>query len=238
MSTEKTPLTAEQVAEFLENHPHFFQDRDDLLEKLIIPHHSGSATSLLERQLHLFRDKSTDLGQRLSSLLDTARLNDRLFEKTKKAVLDLLSSQNLEDIVSNLKLCLQQDFEVDICTFTLFGEDEILKNCVNARILDTHSIQTANRLFKGKRALVGRLSNTELNFIFGQHGQDVASAAATCLVHHQAIGILGLGSRDPNHFRHSLGTLFLSFLGDVLSLLLPRYLPAGHPAALAAQHRP
>ena len=237
MSIDKPSLTEEQVAQFLEQNPKFFEGRDALLEKLVIPHASGKATSLLERQMHLYRDKSTDLGQRLSSLLDTARLNDRLFEKTKKAVLDLLASQNLDDIVANLKQCLQEDFDVDICTFTLFGEDDIL-NCVNARILDTHSIQTANRLFKGKRALVGRLSHTELNFIFGKHGQEVASAAATCLVHHQAIGILALGSRDPNHFRHSLGTLFLSFLGDVLSLLLPRFLPAGHPAALTAQYRP
>jgi uncharacterized protein YigA (DUF484 family) len=36
-------------------------------------------------------------------------------------------------------------------------------------------------------------------------------------------GVLAIGSRDPQHYKSSVGTLFLSYIADVLSRLLPRF---------------
>ncbi len=37
------------------------------------------------------------------------------------------------------------------------------------------------------------------------------------------IGVLAIGSPDPQHYRSSLGTLFLSHVAEVLARVLPRF---------------
>ena len=44
---------AEQVAEFLNSHPDFFDDQAELLSQLRLPHPSGTAVSLIERQIQV-----------------------------------------------------------------------------------------------------------------------------------------------------------------------------------------
>ena len=45
-------LTREAVADYLRNNPDFFIDQDELLRSLTLPHDSGRAISLVERQVH------------------------------------------------------------------------------------------------------------------------------------------------------------------------------------------
>jgi uncharacterized protein len=36
-------------------------------------------------------------------------------------------------------------------------------------------------------------------------------------------GVLAIGSPDPQHYKSSLGTLFLNYVAEVLSRVLPRF---------------
>jgi uncharacterized protein YigA (DUF484 family) len=74
--------TREQVVEYLRNHPDFFVDQDELLRSLTLPHDSGQAISLVERQVHLFREQRDTLRREMVELVSIARHNDRLFEKS------------------------------------------------------------------------------------------------------------------------------------------------------------
>ncbi|MNN47051.1 hypothetical protein D3C81_1614550 [compost metagenome] len=41
---------------------------------------------------------------------------------------------------------------------------------------------------------------------------------------HQGLhGVLAIGSRDPQHYKSSVGTLFLSYIADVLGRIVPRF---------------
>ena len=42
-------LEAARVVEFLQRHPAFFVEHDELLADLIVPHEAGHAVSLVER---------------------------------------------------------------------------------------------------------------------------------------------------------------------------------------------
>ncbi len=77
-------LTADQVADWLLDHPHFFADREELLAEMRVPHQRGTAISLVERQLGLLRDRNGEMRHRLTHLMDVARDNDRLFDKTRR----------------------------------------------------------------------------------------------------------------------------------------------------------
>ncbi|NUO73890.1 MAG: DUF484 family protein, partial [Frateuria sp.] len=67
--------------------------------------------------------------------------------------------------------------------------------------------------------LVGRLSAERLYRLFGDHAPEVQSAAVMPL---GELGLLALGSADPNHFQPGMGTLFLKMLGATVNAALTR----------------
>src|SRR3990167_3210800 len=84
-----------QIIEHLLAHPDFFTRHPDALEALQLPHETGSAISLVERQVSVLRERNLEMRQRLNNLLTTARENDKLFEKTKRLVLTLIEANSL-----------------------------------------------------------------------------------------------------------------------------------------------
>ena len=95
-TTANTPIRDEQVAEYLRSNPDFFKQQPGLLADLTLPHESGNAISLVERQVSILRERNMDMRHRMSSLLDNARDNDRLFDKTKRLVLALLEGKSFK----------------------------------------------------------------------------------------------------------------------------------------------
>ena len=62
--------------------------------RLVLPHNSGNAVSLVERQVGVLRDRNKEMRARLDNMLQTAHDNDLLFEKTKRLVLNLLEAKD------------------------------------------------------------------------------------------------------------------------------------------------
>jgi len=111
-------LTDSDVSEFLLQHPDFFTRNSKLLEKLNVPHETGKAVSLIERQTLVLREKNQNLTTHLSDLIDIARHNDLQFEKTKRMVLSLLAAETLDDIAVAIDESLCQDFQSDKTALT------------------------------------------------------------------------------------------------------------------------
>ena len=80
-------------------------------------------------------------------------------------------------------------------------------------------------LLKSSKAVCGALRPHELDFLFPGSGREIGSAAVAPLRPGQPLGVLAIGARDPNHYRSSMGTLFLSYIAEVLERAIPR-LPA------------
>src|SRR5690606_36349176 len=117
--TQDTPLDADAVAQYLRQHPEFFVDFEELIPELRIPHQPGQAVSLVERQVKLLRERNIELRQRLNQLMDVARDNDRLFDKSKRLVLALLDAGDLEDLISAVEDSLRHDFQVPFVSLVL-----------------------------------------------------------------------------------------------------------------------
>ena len=62
----------------------------------------------------------------------------------------------------------------------------------------------------------------ELTFLFGEEDSSGIGSAAVVALNQQQ-GILAIGSQDPQHYKSSLGTLFLSYIAEVLTRVLPNY---------------
>jgi uncharacterized protein YigA (DUF484 family) len=94
-----SPITADAVADYLAEHPDFLHDHPDLLAELLIPHATGSAVSLIERQVQVLRDKHAIAQRQLHQLIEVARDNDRLAERMHQLALALLDCTTLADVI-------------------------------------------------------------------------------------------------------------------------------------------
>ena len=211
-----------QVAEYLAQHPDFFSRNVKLLEKLHVPHETGRAVSLIERQTTVLREKNQNLTAHLSDLIDIARHNDLQFEKTKRMVLALLEAETLDDIAVAIDESLCQDFASDSTALILFTSKPLDVN--NLRLMLRDDATAISNLIGTNLPTCGRLSEAENQFIFADESVKVQSAAVIPLVQGETLGLLAIGSFDANYFSSSQGTVLLSYVGEVLSRVAYRIL--------------
>ena len=217
-------IDAKAVADYLAAHPDFFAEHDELLLSLSIPHERGSAISLVERQLKLLRDRNAELRQRLTQLMDVARDNDRLFEKTRRLLLALLDATSQEEIIGIVEDSLRHEFQIEFTGFILISEQPC---AVGRSVHIAEAKQAIGSLLDERRIVCGPLREHERAFLFGQeHVAAIGSAAVVGIYHQSLHGVLAIASRDPEHYKSSIGTLFLGHIAEILARLLPATNPA------------
>lgn len=213
-----------QVAAWLKANPDFFERHPDLLAELAIPHVTGAAVSLVERQVGVLRERNVELRERLHGLLEVARENDLLFGKMRGLILALLEAESVPALASALEDELKSRFASEFISLMLFDADG-LTGAAQSVTLQAAQEQVPG-LVKGRQAIAGQLRAEELTFLFGHEGGQVKSCAVIPLHHGRALGLLAIGSASPEHFRTSMDTLFISFIGEVLArVLLPLLAP-------------
>ena len=83
-------LDPKEVELFLLDNLDFFESRESLVGELKFKHSSSTASSLLERQVLKLRDEHKNLIDLLTSFIDTASINEDLFNKSKDLTLNIL----------------------------------------------------------------------------------------------------------------------------------------------------
>jgi len=213
-------VTEQQVADFLAANPDFFSQQSWLLEKLTVPHQAGGAVSLVERQTSVLRAKAQTLQTHLSDMIDAARHNDGQFEKTKRMVLSLLEADNFDEVSIALEESLCGDFSGDEVELILFSDTALEVN--DLRVLPRSQTSMVQPLVDTTLPSCGQFSDAMTRFLFRNAQEPVRSCAAVPLVKGETLGLLAIGSYDPLYFQSSQGTVFLSYIGEVLSRILAR----------------
>lgn len=221
----RTPITEQQVADWLVDNPDFFSRQSWLLEKLYVPHQTGDAVSLVEKQTTVLRAKAHSLQTHLSDIIEAARHNDSQFDKTKRMVLALLEANSFDEVGIALEESICADFSGDEVELILFSDAPLVVNTL--RVLPRSQTSMVQSLIESNLPSCGRLSDSMTRFIFRQPKEPVRSCAAVPLVKGETLGLLAIGSHDPNYFQSSQGTLFLSYIGEVLSRVLARLMKTG-----------
>ncbi len=215
---------AREVATFLKNNLQFFEGRDDLLSKLSLPHGQGHSVSLVEKQVSLLREKNIEMRRQLNELVAAAKVNDDTFNKSRKLVLAMLDAEDPAAFFSAIETCLRDDFKCIDYRLIIFGNK-------HRKLADWVSIAPLSSVKEGipglvenKKPMLGVLRNEEREFIFAERAARVKSAAISPLGHGECEGILALGNKDPRYFDAGMGTLFLGFIVEVISRLLPKHI--------------
>ncbi|CAI8884338.1 hypothetical protein SAMN04489798_1191 [Pseudomonas arsenicoxydans] len=213
-------LEAAAIAAYLEAHPDFFVEHEELLPALRIPHQRGDTVSLVERQMKILRDRNIELRHRLSHLMDVARDNDRLFDKTRRLILALMDANSLEDVVISVEDSLRQDFQVPFVSLILLGDNPMP---VGRWVTHAEAQTAIGGLLSEDKSVSGSLRDHELDFLFGEEQRKQIGSTAVVAISYQGIhGVLAIASRDPQHYKSSVGTLFLSYIAEVMGRVLPR----------------
>jgi uncharacterized protein len=221
-----TGLNDESVREYLKNHDDFFQRYPDMLDYLHVSHASGSAISLVEKQVSVLRERNTEIRQRLKTLTANAKDNDILYEQTRSLVLKLLDADSVESLYSIFMNSMKDDFQIDFASMILYGDTSSNESW---RTEPRDSVKRAiGSLFRGHKAVCGTLRTEELTFLFAQSAE-IGSAAIMPLFDKSSegepIGLIAVGSADANRYNNATGTLFLAHIADVMVKLLARMNP-------------
>jgi uncharacterized protein YigA (DUF484 family) len=217
-------LDEEVVREYLKNHDDFLQRNPDMLDFLHISHASGSAVSLVEKQVGILRERNIDMRHKLKTLTANARENDQLFAQTRSLVLKLMDADSLESLNSIFLAAMTSDFEIEHACMILYGDTSDHKGY---RLETQESAKAViGALFRGNKAVCGTLRQEELKYLFPQ-GSGVGSAAIVPLSNDEPLGLIAVGSSDANRYTSNMGTLFLAHIADVITKLLPRLPRAG-----------
>jgi uncharacterized protein YigA (DUF484 family) len=218
-------LTDEMVADYLRSRPDFFDDREQLLADMHLQHESGAAISLVERQVSVLRDRNNEILERLHKLLDNAKANDQLIEQTRRMVLGLLDAKDFEQLILALEKSLTEDFGIDFCRLHLISDTEQQDIGPLTWLSSQQAAESIHGLLNAKKVICGVLRREEREFIFGEQSAELGSAAVVPLSTHRKLGLLAIGSRDPEHYKSGMGTMFLDYIAEVLIRVLPKAMP-------------
>ena len=217
-----TGVTAQEVAEYLRKHPEFFNEYQELLMELQVPHRSGEAISLVEKQLAVLRDKNEQSRKRMHELIEIARQNEELARRMHQLALTLMDAGDTREIFSILYDNLKRNFRADRAVVRIFADPAFIDTFAGEEFVG-HEVVEEN-IFKSviekRMPISGRLKRQQQVFLFGDDGDEIKSAVIVPLHGDEWGGVLVIGSTDPEKFQEGMGVELLANMAEVLSLII------------------
>ncbi|MHA2805501.1 DUF484 family protein [Vibrio campbellii] len=210
---EADALTAEVVAQYLKDHPDFFVQRPELVDRLSLPHADLGAVSLVHIQMNRQRQRIEELEEEITTLMSLAANNDRTFYEFMDLQGQILKCGDFKQVISTIELKAKD--------LGLKAYVRLLSQCDATTQLSKESYQRfATNHLNGKEAYLGRLRKVDREALFGDMDvPEMGSYVVLPLVKKQTLGVLAFSSEDGGHFQPDMDTLFLRHLSLVVAHL-------------------
>jgi len=216
-----------EMVRYLRDHPAFFEAHQDVLAGMILSHETGSAVSLIERQVQILREQKDEQKRKLQSLISTAKNNEKLNNNVNALILELLDASSLDDVLNVIEQRIRTDFEADAIVVKLLASgNDVLKEHAELTAWQQPALVIGEKVMTAREPMCGSFNGEQMQALFDD--ADIKSAGIVPLAKDKnsknCYGIIAIGSYDPQRFRADMGTLFLSLLGQVLTRILKRHL--------------
>jgi len=223
---EQQLATELQLISMLRENADILLRHPELLAVLEVPHQSGKAVSLIERQVLVLREKLQAQDDRLRDLMDVARDNERLAKSRHSLALNLLAAHDLDDVTSIVLDVLSNELAADHAVIKLFSEDKERIEKSSGLFVDANddALTGFKTMLQQKNTICGKASAEQKAFLFSDMADTIASVAVIPLVAGANLGLIGLGANNAERFRSSMGTDFLSQIGELISAALAVHL--------------
>jgi len=218
-----TAFTAQDIAAFLQEHPGFFDEHADVFATMQVPHPHGSrAISLGERQILTLRERNRELEWRLNELVRNATANESIGTHVAKWCSRLLSENDAQRVPGEIALGLAEQFELNHVALRLWNLSELPATGYGEPVSQdvrtfTDSLKTPYCGTDTAFEAAGWLDSTPKSLALVPLRLEADGAA---------VGLLVLGSDDPERFTPEMGTAFLESIGQLASAALHRLNPA------------
>ena len=212
----------QQLLELIKDCPDILVRHPSLLAELQVPHETGGAVSLIERQVGVLRERLQLTDKRLRELMDIARSNERLADSRQRLAINLLGARDLDDVISIVLDELGNELGADYAVVYLLTDDQGRLSEKPELFVDanTEALKSFSTMLDNRKPICGRSTAEQNAFLFGSEADQVASAAVIPLVAGGRLGLLALGSKDENRFTIAMGTEFLAQIGELVSAAL------------------
>lgn len=222
-------LTEQQIAEYLQDHPEFFEQHPDLLESIQLPSPNHGVVSLTMRQLELLRQRNDKLQSQLENLLDIARDNDALFGRMQNLTLSLIDARSIEDLFATLDTVLRECFSADFFAMRIIGNHDNFPISGVYLAEDGPEVKQFKKFLDRNKIKCGHPTHGQAEVLFGQNAAQALSSAIIPFRIRDQRAILAIGSTDAERFHPSMGNLFLTHLGELVSSRLEGILDQTSP---------
>ncbi len=207
-----------KVIDYLQKNPGVLESYPEVFTALSIPHHGGDVASLVERQLKILRAENATLKKNLAELVSIARENEELNQRFHRLATELISANQLHDVLAMVQDQVQTFFYTDYVLFKFLPEITDKKKRLSAHYLDKKSgiVETIRPWLEHRKPVCGQLDDHISRELFGVD-INVESCALVPLYHTGELGLLCLGSVSKERFNRDMGTIFLEQLGELVS---------------------
>lgn len=219
----ETDAAAEQIRQYLLEHPRFLWDQEELLLALTLPHVGrGSASSLLEKQTQVLRDENSRLQQRISALLNAAQQNAALGLHLSDLATELLHTPDCSTTLNTVLTRLREGFQVEALAMIARAP---VPGLPEFTVLEPDDLQGILDGVLPSRAATGLTLTPALrNILFDGVGPTLESFALIPLVgQHLQAGII-LGSQNPERYAEDAGADLLNQIARLVTAALDRCL--------------
>ncbi|RYU66700.1 DUF484 family protein [Aliivibrio finisterrensis] len=223
---QPTQITEDVVAQFLMDHPDFFQQYPELLGRIKVDTPERGVVSLVEVQVSKLRARIGDLEEEITQLMSLAAKNDRLFHDFANVQKQLLMCENFSQAAKIIEL---KALSLDLTAHIKIIDHSHPKYHIDKIALDNFS----KKFLNGHSAYLGRLRQAERDNLLAYGGLNQSSAelgsfAVLPLGQSTPMGIIAFASHDGGHFEPNMDTLFLEQLVSVFHYLLMQWSKYSH----------
>ncbi|WP_028080924.1 DUF484 family protein [Solimonas soli] len=211
-------LNEREIVAYLKANPDLLARHPDLLESIELRHSSGSAVSLIERQVELLRAKNQRLEDRLERLLEAARDNERRQENVHRLARTLIRAPSLAAVAAGLGKCMREDFDIDAALIGI-GASHYKRHDIEGIVpieADGRLTRELENFFRTRLIECGPVGAERARLLFPK-ADDIRSAAIVPLEKEKSLGFVALGSRDPERFTPRQGKLFLELTAELVA---------------------
>ncbi len=210
-----------EVVAFLRANSSFLDHHPELLSELSVSHPSGDAASLLERQVALLRDENARLKRQFDELVSLARQNEHLNGKIHALALTLMNAAGPQSIFDCLDGCLRADFGADHVAVNVYAEPAFVDSADVPQFVGAEAPGRAafSDALSAGETRCGPLDASQAGALFGD-GASGASAVIMPLTGKTWDGVLVIASDDATRYESGMGTEFLTYLKDVVALVV------------------
>jgi len=230
-------MNKDQIAIYLNDHPEFFNDYPELLKKIKsiddgdLPLEPAGTLSLADRIIKRAHQDKKHLESKLDWFVEISQTNEKIQEHLFEIERSILTSSNLDQLVSQLREEITSRFEIPhVAIYLVDGGDHFIESKLKEKYGDSLNSalrfvnqETITRWFEGGKVPILKAEVKEGSEWFAgfERREAIKSEALTPILVRDAVaGAIVLGSAKPSHFHPGLRSEFLERMAEKMTIAI------------------